>query len=184
MNEFSIICRILGSLYNRSPQDALLVPLFTLLREGKLQQHWPLEQDELLTRLQQNSDPQALAADYNALFVGSDCKVPPYGSQWENGPQESEVRAFLQSRGMPLSDAPADHFGALLLASSWLEDRSEADEAQAQIALFDDYLLPWCGQFLGKVEAHASTAFYRTLAALSREALQAMRDELAEDEES
>ncbi|WP_158784769.1 molecular chaperone [Pantoea sp. BAV 3049] len=181
MNEFSIICRILGSLYNRQPQDPLLVPLFTLLREGKLQQHWPLEQDELLQRLQQNSDPQALAADYNALFVGSDCKVPPYGSHWDNGPQESEVRAFLQSRDMPMTDAPADHFGALLLASSWLEDQSDADESQAQISLFDDYLMPWCGQFLGKVEAHASTAFYRTLAALSREAIQAMRDELEEE---
>ncbi|WP_426816535.1 TorD/DmsD family molecular chaperone [Winslowiella sp. 2C04] len=180
MNEFSIICRILGSLYNRQPQDPLLVPLFTLLREGKLQQQWPLEQDELLTRLQQNSDPQALAADYNALFVGSDCKVSPYGSQWENGPQEADVRSFLQQRGMPLSDAPADHIGALLLAASWLEDQSEEDEIQAQIALFDDYLMPWCGAFLGKVEAHASTPFYRTLAAISREAIQAMRDELEE----
>jgi len=180
MNEFSIICRILGSLYNRQPQDPLLVPLFTLLREGKLQQHWPLEQDELLTRLQQNSDPQLLAADYNALFVGSDCKVSPYGSQWENGPLEADVRSFLQQRGMPLSDAPADHFGALLLAASWLEDQSEEDEIQAQIALFDDYLMPWCGAFLGKVEAHASTPFYRTLAAISREAIQAMRDELEE----
>lgn len=183
MNEFSIICRILGSLYNRQPQDPLLVPLFTLLREGKLQQHWPLEQDELLTRLQENSDPQALAADYNALFVGSDCKVPPFGSHWDNGPQESEIRGFLQSRGMPLGDSPADHIGALLLAASWLEDQSEADESQAQITLFDEYLLPWVGQFLGKVEAHASTAFYRTLAALSREAIQAMRDELEEEGE-
>ncbi|WNN46127.1 TorD/DmsD family molecular chaperone [Winslowiella toletana] len=180
MNEFSIICRILGSLYNRQPQDPLLVPLFTLLREGKLQQQWPLEQDELLTRLQQNSDPQALAADYNALFVGSDCKVSPCGSQWENGPQEADVRSFLQQRGMPLSDAPADHIGALLLAASWLEDQSEEDEIQAQITLFDDYLMPWCGAFLGKVEAHASTPFYRTLAAISREAIQAMRDELEE----
>ena len=180
MNEFSIICRILGSLYNRQPQDPLLVPLFTLLREGKLQQQWPLEQDELLTRLQQNRDPQALAADYNALFVGSDCKVSPYGSQWENGPQEADVRSFLQQRGMPLSDAPADHIGALLLAASWLEDQSEEDEIQAQITLFDDYLMPWCGAFLGKVEAHASTPFYRTLAAISREAIQAMRDELEE----
>ncbi|WP_338556564.1 molecular chaperone [Erwinia sp. E_sp_B04_7] len=183
MNEFSIICRILGSLYNRQPQDPLLVPLFTLLREGKLQQHWPLEQDELLTRLQQHSEPQSLAADYNALFVGSECKVPPYGSHWENGPQENEVRAFLQSRGMPLSDSPADHIGALLLAASWLEDQSAEDELQAQVTLFDDYLLPWCGQFLGKVEAHATTAFYRTLAALSREAIQAMRDELEEEGE-
>lgn len=183
MNEFSIICRILGSLYNRQPQDPLLVPLFTLLREGKLQQHWPLEQDELLTRLQENSEPQSLAADYNALFVGSDCKVPPYGSHWDNGPQESEIRSFLQSRGMPLGEGPADHIGALLLAASWLEDQSQADEIQAQITLFDDYLLPWCGQFLGKVEAHAATAFYRTLAALSREAIQAMRDELEEEGE-
>lgn len=183
MNEFSIICRILGSLYNRQPQDPLLVPLFTLLQSGKLQQHWPLEQDELLTRLQENSDPQLLAADYNALFVGSECKVPPYGSEWPQGPQEVEVRAFLTSRGMPLGEGPADHFGALLLASSWLEDQSEADEFLAQVTLFDEFLMPWCGAFLGKVEAHASTAFYRTLAAISREAVQTMRDELAELEE-
>nr|MBA2814531.1 Chaperone protein YcdY [Candidatus Pantoea persica] len=34
--------------------------------------------------------------------------------------------------------------------------------------------------FLGKVEGHATTAFYRTLAALSREAIQAMWYELNE----
>ncbi|WP_312242956.1 molecular chaperone [Pantoea sp.] len=183
MNEFSILCRIIGSLFNRQPQDPLLVPLFTLLREGKLQAQWPLEQNELLNRLRANSDPQALAADYNALFVGSECKVPPFASQWENGRPEAEVRAFLTSRGMPLSDAPADHFGVLLLAASWLEDQSEEDEFAAQITLFDDFLLPWCGAFLGKTEAHATTAFYRTLALLTREAIQAMREELAEEGE-
>ena len=169
MNEFSILCRVIGSLFNRQPQDPLLVPLFTLLREGKLGAQWPLEQDELLQRLQQNSDPQALAADYNALFVGPDCKVPPYASQWPQGKPEPEVRAFLASRGMPLSEA-----------ASWLEDQSAEDESAAQCALFDSYLLPWCGAFLGKVEAHATTAFYRTLAMLSREAIQAMWDELNE----
>ena len=183
MNEFSILCRVIGSLFNRQPQDPLLVPLFTLLREGKLQAQWPLEQDELLNRLRENSDPQALAADYNALFVGSECSVPPYASQWEDGRSEADIRAFLTSRGMSLSDAPADHFGVLLLAASWLEDQSEQDESAAQLALFDDYLLPWCGAFLGKVEAHATTAFYRTLALLTREAIQAMREELAEEGE-
>ena len=44
MNEFSILCRVLGSLYYRQPQDPLLVPLFTLIREGKLAASWPLEQ--------------------------------------------------------------------------------------------------------------------------------------------
>jgi TorA maturation chaperone TorD len=52
MNEFSILCRVLGTLYYRQPQDPLLVPLFTMIREGKLAQNWPLEQDELLERLQ------------------------------------------------------------------------------------------------------------------------------------
>lgn len=183
MNEFSILCRVIGSLFNRQPQDPLLEPLFTLIREGKLQQHWPLEQDELLARLRQHCEPQALAADYNALFVGSECKVPPYGSQWKAGPTEADARSFLQQRGMPLSEAPADSFGSLLLAASWLEDQAQEDEIQAQIALFDQLLLPWCGAFLGKVEAHAASGFYRTLAALSREALQAMREELAEAEE-
>ncbi|MGG6177698.1 TorD/DmsD family molecular chaperone [Pantoea allii] len=180
MNEFSILCRIIGSLFNRHPQDALLAPLFTLIREGKLAAQWPLEQDELLTRLQQNSDPQALAADYDALFVGSDCKVSPFASDWPEGKPESDIRAFLTARGMPLGDAPADHFGGLLLAASWLEDQSAADENAAQLALFDEYLMPWCGAFLGKVEAHATTAFYRTLALLSRETIQAMYDELVE----
>ncbi|WP_145339123.1 molecular chaperone [Pantoea sp. PSNIH1] len=182
MNEFSMLCRVIGSLFNRQPQDPLLMPLFTLLREGKMQAQWPLEQDALLTRLQQSSDPQALAADYNALFVGQECSVPPYASQWPEGAPEAEIRAFLSARGMPLSDAPADHFGVLLLAASWLEDQSAEDESDAQRALFECYLLPWCGAFLGKVEAHATTAFYRTLAELSREAIQTMYDELSEDD--
>lgn len=183
MNEFSIVCRVLGTLFYRQPQDPLLVPLFSLIQEGKLQQHWPLEQDELLQRLQQGCEPHLLAADFNALFVGSECSVSPLRSSYVEGATESEVRSFLQQRGMPLGEAPADHFGSLLLAASWLEDQSQEDEAQAQITLFDDYLLPWCGRLLGKVEAHATSGFYRTLAAITRDALQAMRDELAEYEE-
>ena len=183
MNEFSIVCRVLGTLFYRQPQDPLLVPLFSLIKEGKLQQHWPLEQDELLQRLQQGCEPHLLAADFNALFVCSDCIVSTLRSSYVEGATESEVRSFLQQRGMPLGEAPADHFGSLLLAASWLEDQSQEDEAQAQITLFDDYLLPWCGRFLGKVEAHATSGFYRTLAAITRDALQAMRDELAEYEE-
>ena len=180
MNEFSIVCRVLGTLFNRSPQDPLVAPLFTLIREGKLAQHWPLEQDELLARLQQSAaDLPAVTADYQALF-GSDAAVSAYAHDYDAAIAEAEVRAFLQQRGMPLSDAPADHIGALLLAASWLEDQSQEDEVQAQIALFDQYLMPWCGRFLGKVEAHAATPFYRTLALLSREAIQAMWDELSE----
>lgn len=179
MNEFSIVCRILGSLFYRAPKDPVLDPLFTLLAEGKLKQYWPLEQDELLERLGQSLDRQVLEADYQAMFA-ADGSVSPYSSDYE-GVGEAETRAFLTQCGVPLTDAPANHFGQLLLAASWIEDNvQESDEVLAQLALFDDHLLPWCGRFLGKVEAHSTTTFYRTLAIITREALQAMRDELAE----
>ncbi|CNK72456.1 TorD/DmsD family molecular chaperone [Yersinia proxima] len=184
MNDFSLVCRILGSLFYRQPQDPLLEPLFTLISQGKLEQHWPLEQRELLARLQQEYQPEALVAGYNALFVGDERSVSPYGSDYEDASPEAEVRAFLQQRGMPLGEAPTDHFGGLLLAASWLEDQAAEDEVTAQIELFDAYLLPWCGRFLGKVEAHATSGFYRTLAQLSREALQAMWDELSENHDT
>lgn len=183
MNEFSVVCRVLGTLFYRQPQDPLLEPLFTLIKEGKLQQNWPLEQDELLARLQQHSDVHLLAADFNALFVGSECSVSPFRSDYVDGANEADVRLFLQQRGMPLGEAPADHFGLLLLAASWLEDQSQEDEVQAQITLFDEFLLPWCGRFLGKVEAHATSGFYRTLALITRDAIAAMCDELAEYEQ-
>ena len=155
MNEFSILCRVLGSLYYRQPQDPLLVPLFTLIRDGKLAASWPLEQDELL--------------------------VSPYRSAWVEGATEAEVRGFLTQHGIPTGDGPTDHIGSLLLAASWLEDHASDDESETLETLFADYLLPWCGTFLGKVEAHAQTAFWRTMALLTREAISAMWDELQEE---
>lgn len=181
MNEFSVVCRILGTLFKRSPQDPLLAPLFTLIEQGKLAQQWPLEQDALMARWQRSIDVPAMSADYEALF-GAEPSVSPWRSSWEPDAPQAEVREFLQQRGMPLGEGPVDHFGALLLAASWLEDQAQEDETAAQSAFFDNYLLPWSDRFLGKVESHATTAFYRMLAIICREALEAMRDELAEAE--
>ncbi len=182
MNEFSLVCRTLGSLFNRQPSDPLLAPLFALIRQGKLAQHWPLEQDALHIRLAQAEEVALLDADFNALFVGDECSVSPCRSSYVEN-DTSDYRAFLAQIGMPIPDGVYDRFGQILLASSWIEDRAQEDEVQAQIELFDEYLMPWCGVFLGKVEAHAKSAFYRTLAIMSREAIQAMREELQEIEE-
>ncbi|WP_225181048.1 TorD/DmsD family molecular chaperone [Pectobacterium aroidearum] len=183
MNEFSIVCRLLGTLFYRQPQDPLLTPLFTLIKEGKLAQHWPLEQDALLARLQKGLDLPAMAADYQALFDSENGSVSPLRSSYESDADDAEIRTFLQQRGMPLNDGAVGHFGSLLLAASWLEDQAQEDETTAQITLFDEYLLPWSDRFLGKVESHATTAFYRTLAIVCREALEAMRDELGESDD-
>ncbi|MFP1917848.1 molecular chaperone [Lonsdalea quercina] len=186
MNEFSIVCRILGSLFYRQPQDPLLTPLMTLVKEGKLAQQWPLEQDALLTRMQTSLKAEGLdtvSTDYLRLFAGDEPAVMPWRSGYEPASPETTVREFLQQRGMPLGEGPSDHFGGLLLAASWLEDQAQEDETEAQTALFDIYLLPWSDRFLGKVESHATTGFYRALAIVTREALEAMREELAETEE-
>ncbi len=180
MNDFSMLCRVLGSLFYRQPQDPLLEPLYQLISEGKLAQHWPLQQDDQLARLQNNCDAGLLAQDYNALFVGEACRVSPLRSAWVEGGSEQEVRDFLAGQGMPLGEGPAEHFGALLLAGSWFEDNAEP-ESRALETLFAVWLLPWSDNFLGKVEAHAVTPFWRTLAQLTREALQAMREELQEE---
>ncbi|MFE8149540.1 molecular chaperone [Brenneria goodwinii] len=182
MNEFSIMCRLLGTLFHRQPQDPVVSPLLTLIQAGKLQPNWPLEQDALLERLQKGCDISAMAADYQRLFVGEACAVSPWRSAYVTDSDAADVRTFLQQRGMPLNEGAVDHFGGLLLAASWLEDQSQDDETAAQIALFDEYLLPWSNLFLGKVESHATTAFYRTLAIICREALDVMRDELNEAE--
>jgi len=102
MNEFSIICRLLGSLYYRHPSDAVMAPIFALISEGKLARNWPLEQDELLARLQKSVDLPGLTADYEALFMGEACRVPPYRSHWQEEGSEADVRAFLQARGMKI----------------------------------------------------------------------------------
>ena len=183
MNEFSVLCRILGTLFYRNPNDPALQPLWELFKEGKLNQNWPLEQDELLAQLQRHYDRDELSRDYQQLFGDESPAVTPFGHQWPQGPAESEVKNFLTTRGMPLSTTAADHFGLLLIAASWLEDHAAADENQAITALFDGFLLPWCGAFLGKVEAYAQTGFYRALAMTTRGALQAMADELFAGEE-
>ncbi len=183
MNDFSMVCRVLGTLFYRHPEDATLAPLLALIAEGKLAVHWPLEQDDLLRRLQQSCDLTAMAADYTRLFIntaadgGRIAAVSPLRCAWveEGAP---DVMPFLQQVGMPRGEGSADHFGALLLAGSWLEDHAQLDETAAQRQLFDSYLLPWSEGFLGKVQACASGDFYRTLAIVAREALQALREEL------
>jgi len=84
---------------------------------------------------------------------------------------------------MPLADTPSDHIGTLLLAASWLEDNAAEDESEALETLFADYILPWYDSFFGKVEAHATTAFWRTLAVITRDAIGAIWEELQEEDE-
>lgn len=98
------------------------------------------------------------------------------------GATEAEVRAFLTGQGMPLGENPADQLGTLLWPLR-LEDNVKDNDSEALDILFDDYIVPWVGTFLGKLEAHATTTFWRTMATLTREAISAMFDDLQEEHE-
>ena len=75
---------------------------------------------------------------------------------------------------MPLADTPADHIGTLLLAASWLEDQSTEDESEALEHCSVSICYPGVVRSFGKVEAHATTPFWRTMAPLTRDAISAM----------
>ncbi len=179
MNEFSMICRILGTLYQRSPADELVKPLLALIENGNLKAAWPLEQDALWDRMKKAVECSVIADDYQQLFNQTNPAVEFRAENYQVG-AESAIREFLVERGMPIGEAPVDTFGGLLLAASWLEDQAAEDETAAQIQFFDEFILSWSDDFLGKVEAHAQTAFYRTLAEMTREALAALFEELNE----
>lgn len=118
MNEFSILCRVLGSLYYRQPQDPLLVPLFTLIREGKLAASWPLEQDELLARLQKSCEMQSWR---RTIMRCSSVKPAASRRTVARGwrvPRKRKFGLFLSEHGIPTGEGPADHLGSLLLAAS------------------------------------------------------------------
>jgi len=45
------------------------------------------------------------------MFVGSERSVSPFRSDYLAGASEAQVRTLLQQRGMPLGEAPDNHFG-------------------------------------------------------------------------
>ena len=179
INDFSLLCRLFGNLFFRSPTDPILVGTFEWLRQGQLRHHWALTTDtqseQALTYIEMHANPTELAQSYQALFSENGAistTISAYGLSVE------AFVTFRRQRGIP--ELPqADHVALLLLTASWIEDNLASLEAQRR--LFEELLLPCLGAFLGKVEAH-DQGFYRALAQLTRDALSAMADELEEAE--
>lgn len=179
INDFSLLCRLFGNLFYRSPTDPILAPLFGWLQQGGLSQQWALSTDsqseQALRWVEKNANPTELAPIYQALFAENGAISPRLSSY---GVDVAAFLAFRQAHQMPAL-ADADHVGLLLLTASWMEDN--LDMVSAQQAFFEDFLLPAFSKFLGKVEAF-DTGFYKASAQLCRDALAAMADELEESD--
>ncbi|WP_044470276.1 TorD/DmsD family molecular chaperone [Mannheimia massilioguelmaensis] len=179
INNFSLISRLFGNLFYRSPEEPVLEAVFHWLQQKGLEQVWALDvDDEVLQALESIQMPiakEVLAEEYYRLFLTDMPKVDSKLSSY--GIDVNEFMSFRQERGMPAVES-ADHFALLLLTASWIEDN--IDSINAQRTLFESFLLPCASKFLTKVESHASLPFYRSLALLTREILAAMADELEE----
>ncbi|OOH88460.1 hypothetical protein BMT54_08655 [Pasteurellaceae bacterium 15-036681] len=177
INDFSLLCRLFGNLFYRAPSDPILAGTFAWLQQGNLTQQWALSTDsqseQALATIQKSANPTQLDASYQALF-GEDGSIATTISAYELSVEE--FVQFREQRAMPVLDN-ADNVALLLLTASWIEDN--LDSVTAQKDLFEQFLLPCLGKFLGKVEAF-DTGFYKALAQLTRDALSAMADELEE----
>lgn len=181
ISNFSIISRLFGNLFYRTPTDPILSDVFGWLNRQELSRIWPLaadiQSDAALKQLQTEIKLTALETEYLHLFGQNGAvanQIPAYGISAD------DFAAFRDAHNMPAS-ANTDHFALLLLSASWLEDNT--DSVTVQRELFERFLLPCAGKFLGKVEAHSTLPFYRALAQLTREILSAMADELEESAE-
>ncbi|MGC6359439.1 TorD/DmsD family molecular chaperone [Bisgaard Taxon 45] len=179
LNAFSMISRLFGNLFYRSPNDPILANVFAWLQQQGLSSIWALDTDsqsqQALDSVQMPLDLNALAKEYEKLFAG---EIPQVSTRLSDyGVSVEEFVHFRQCRGMPALDS-ADHFALLLLTASWIEDNLDSVAAQHQ--LFEQFLLPCASKFLAQVESKASLPFYRALAILSKEILAAMADELEE----
>ena len=142
-----------------------------------------------------------LAADYNRMFLGmGPHPVAPYESVYTS-PEgllmqdaRDEVLAAYRAQGLDAPDdfnLPEDHlalecsFVAELAertaAACEREDRDAAAQLVAsQRAFVEEHLAAWVPAFCDDVESQARESFYRGLAALAREQIEADRAVLAE----
>ncbi|OOF85828.1 TorD/DmsD family molecular chaperone [Rodentibacter ratti] len=179
LNNFSLISRLFGNLFYRSPTDPVLAGVFDWLQQKGLNQVWALDADKesqaALDNLQLKIDLALLNEEYQKLF-GEEGKVATAVSAYDI--DLVGFMAFRDERAMPQVES-ADHFALLLLTASWLEDN--IDSISAQRTLFEAFLLPCAAKFLTQVETYATLPFYCSLAYLTREILAAMADELEEN---
>jgi TorA maturation chaperone TorD len=101
INDFSMLCRLFGNLFYRSPQNEVIRPIFNWLQQGNLTALWALSTDtqseRALQQLQSAVDTQQLIADYTALFAENgtvSVKFSDYSDNLADFIQFRELRAM------------------------------------------------------------------------------------------
>lgn len=158
----------------RAPPDVALLARLRALPAGDPDDPRPLAAAWAALRSAAGvGEPEVLAAEYQALFIGvGRGELVPYGSWYLTGflmeRPLGELRDTLARLGYARSDGvhePEDHAGALCeTLALLLADPALAREAAA--AFFAQHVDPWLGRFFADLEDAPSAHFYRAVGRL------------------
>lgn len=203
MGDRALAYRFLSRAFRTAPDAAFVAALRTAATSrpdgdplasffGELESTNPADDEKLRIEL---------AADYNRLFLGmGPHPVPPYESVYTS-PEgllmqdaRDEVLAAYRAQGLDAPDdfnLPEDHLALECAFVAELAERTAAaaehDGQQAvdkliafQRAFVEEHLAAWVPAFGAEVETRARTSFYRGLATLACEQVEADRRVLTE----
>ena len=173
---------LLGMLLARPPSADLLARVAALGGEGADAGHRAdgalARSISTLTRLAGEMTPQAVRAEYNALFIGLvRGELLPYASYYLTGFLNEKPLAVLRrdmgrlgiARSPEVKD-PEDHIGSLCeMMAGLIRGRFGAPaDLSAQREFFAAHLAPWAGHFFGDLAGAKSAVFYAPVGAIGR----------------
>lgn len=162
---------IIASLLREAPSESLLEILKNLAWDPGI----PEIMDRALKALQEACSlhtPEALAGEFNRLFVGlGSGEVVPYASWYTDKKIQSFPLARLRSELLFLgivkqgnNRETEDHAGALCEIMAILSRSPQQYPREVQSGFFQRHLAPWLGKFFEDLLAARSSQFYRTVA--------------------
>lgn len=165
---------LIGTLLARPPADALLDELGGLEAEGagdgKLEAAW-----QALALAAQKADAQAVAEEYQTLFIGlGRGELVPYGSWYLTGflmeAPLDDLRDDLARLGIVRQEGisePEDHIGALCEVMSLLvADPERTVDYATQRRFYNTHMGPYLERFWSDLDAAESAHFYRAVSRL------------------
>ncbi len=168
--EVAVAYKLLGTLYLNGPEETLL---------QKIIEEFELEIIDTSEEIEE---------DFTQLFVDPTTAILPYESLYNYSSLEEkglwtsttrEVEEFYTRAGLVLNedvlDIPPDHLGLEFLFVSYLLENNMIDPLRL---FFDRHIVKWVPQYCDMLQQAAKTAFYRTVAELTKEVVTVDYEEL------
>lgn len=134
-----------------------------------------------------DDSPEDIALDFMHIFSGPGEHLSPYESLYNYpigskpalwGKAAEDAQSFYQAAGLVLDEEAnmlPDHISAELLFMSYL---AEKKDPELQKRFLDEHVMKWVPQFCDKVTDFAYTTFYKELAWLTKDFIEAEYKEL------